>query len=306
MDVSVIIVNFNTINLLRDCLTSVFTMTQDVSFEVFVSDNGSTDGSIAMIRDEFPSVCIINNGHNIGFGAANNAALKLACGKYIFYLNSDTILKNNAIKIFYDYYKVHEDERIGALGCMLTGKDGCFIHSAGTFPGFHLSIKQLAVMLAQNFILSLMYIFRIDASFLLKLRRGQCVEPFYGDVDFVTGADLFVRNNESARFDERYFLYFEDSTMQLAMKQKGLSRRIIEGPSIIHLCGASAGKDFSVMRKASFSRIQFEFSRIRFLGDRYGRHSPFVCMAKVFVFLLWCNPILFKKTMRSIPEMLSL
>ena len=94
MDVSVIIVNYNTKVLTFNCLSSVFEMVKDIQFEVIVSDNGSTDGSIEMIKENFPQVILIENGENLGFGAANNRALKIAKGKYIFYLNSDTVLLN--------------------------------------------------------------------------------------------------------------------------------------------------------------------------------------------------------------------
>lgn len=100
MDVSIIIVNYNTKELTRNCLRSIFDQTKDVDFEVIVSDNGSTDGSIEMIRAEFPQVILIENNANLGFGAANNRGLKIARGKYVFYLNSDTVLLNNAVKLF--------------------------------------------------------------------------------------------------------------------------------------------------------------------------------------------------------------
>lgn len=84
MDVSIIIVNYNTKDLTCNCLKSVFEQTEDIDFEVIVSDNGSTDGSVEMIKTEFPQVVLIENRVNLGFGAANNRGLKLAKGKYIF------------------------------------------------------------------------------------------------------------------------------------------------------------------------------------------------------------------------------
>ena len=97
MDVSIIIVNYNTCELTRNCLKSVFEQTKNIDFEVIVSDNGSKDGSVEMIKKEFPYVILIENNANLGFGAANNRGLKIAKGKYIFYLNCDTILLNNAV-----------------------------------------------------------------------------------------------------------------------------------------------------------------------------------------------------------------
>ena len=97
IDVSVIIVNYNTKLLLQNCLDSVYSQTGDIFFEVIVSDNGSTDGSIEMVKVNFPNVILIENNTNLGFGTANNRGLKIAQGKYILYLNSDTVLKNNAV-----------------------------------------------------------------------------------------------------------------------------------------------------------------------------------------------------------------
>ena len=119
MQVSVIIVNFNTRELLRNCLNSIYSQTKDISFEVIVSDNGSVDGSVEMLRSDFPQVILVDNKANLGFGTANNKGLDVAKGEFVFYLNSDTLLLNNAIKIFYDYWKQHESEQLGALGCNL-------------------------------------------------------------------------------------------------------------------------------------------------------------------------------------------
>ncbi|MGN0729950.1 glycosyltransferase [Treponema sp.] len=101
LDVSIIIVNYNTLELTKNCLKSIFEQTNGILFEVIVSDNGSTDGSIEMIKSEFPQVILIENNANLGFGAANNRGLKIEKGKYIFYLNSDTVLLNKAVKIFF-------------------------------------------------------------------------------------------------------------------------------------------------------------------------------------------------------------
>ena len=84
MDVSVIIVNYNTKDLLLNCIKSIYSVTEEVEFEIIVSDNGSTDNSLDELNKKYPEVIIVRNNKNIGFGAANNSAIKHAKGKYIF------------------------------------------------------------------------------------------------------------------------------------------------------------------------------------------------------------------------------
>jgi GT2 family glycosyltransferase len=92
MDVSVVIVSWNTRDILRGCLRSVFEQTREVTYEVFVVDNNSRDGSADMVRTEFPRVKLIENAQNRGFAAANNQGLRLALGRYALVLNPDTLI----------------------------------------------------------------------------------------------------------------------------------------------------------------------------------------------------------------------
>src|SRR5574344_754814 len=209
--VSIIIVNYNSLLLLQNCLSSIYEQTKDVSFEILVSDNGSSDGSIQMVSSLFPEVILIENKKNIGFGAANNRALALAKGKYIFYLNNDTVLKNNAVKLFVDYFESHGNEHLGAIGCTLCDNNDNPIHSSGSFASYKLCLKQLFELNITNSILSVMYVFGISPNAITRRHKQQNsrINPLEKDVDFITGADLFLRNDQFAQFDERYFLYFE-------------------------------------------------------------------------------------------------
>lgn len=302
MQVSIIIVNYNTKDFLRNCIKSVFKHTTDVEFEILVSDNGSTDGSLEMLSKDFSKVKVIANGKNLGFGAANNRALETAKGKYIFYLNSDTVLLNNAVKIFFDYFESHQKESLGAIGANLLDSDNNVIHSSGTFAGFGLSFKQLFKMLISNFILSVFYIFHISPS---RFAHSDKADFYTGEVDYVTGADLFLLNNDSARFDENFFLYFEEADLQRQLALQGKSRILINGPKIQHLCGGSVGTDFSIKRKGSFSRIQFELSRIRFL-KKYNKNPVLLFFIKLLVTIIWLNPFLIKQTKKYIKTLWSI
>ena len=103
MDVSVIIINYKTKKLTVDCIDSVYKNTDQVDFEIILVDNNSKDGTIEYISHQYPSVIIKEMEENVGFGRANNAGAELASGKYLFLLNSDTILLENTIKYFYEF-----------------------------------------------------------------------------------------------------------------------------------------------------------------------------------------------------------
>ena len=228
VDVSIIIVNYNTKILLDECLKSIYEYTKNLNFEILVSDNGSSDGSVKLIKTLYSQVILIENNDNIGFGAANNRALAKAVGKYVFYLNSDTVLLNNAVKFFFDYFEEHSDESIGALGCMLLNKEGNIIHSGGKFPSYLHSFLSLYNCLAKQICCYK------GREVTLKSLDKSCV-----DVDYVIGADLFVLNNKEAAFDERFFMYSEEVDLQYQLSKGNLRRCLITGPEIIHLCGGS-------------------------------------------------------------------
>ena len=120
MDVSIIFVNYKTKDLTINAINSVIEKTEGVDYEIFVVDNASNDGSIEAIEQEFSNINIIKNPINSGFGSANNLAIKQAKGKYIFCLNTDTLLVNNAIKIMFDFMEKKENSKIDNYDKYLT------------------------------------------------------------------------------------------------------------------------------------------------------------------------------------------
>lgn len=304
MDVSIIIVNYNTCTLLRNCLRSIYDKTNGISFEILISDNDSSDGTSEMISSEFPEVKFIENHKNLGFGAANNRALDIASGKYVFYLNSDTLFENNAIKIFFDYWELNSDkDSIGALGCNLLNSSKKVIHSCGNFPNSYKLIDEYIHAVYGVYKLSLLHMIS-SKSFPYSDPDETCPQKT-GEVDYITGADLFMKNDISARFDERYFMYCEESDLQYSLKKSGKKRIIIDGPEIIHLKGCSAAKaNDAVHIHASFSHIYNTISRIIFMKKYH--HYPAVCILKILVLVLWLNPYLYKKTKKYIPQLLAI
>ena len=116
-DVSIIIVNYNTLHVLQPCIDSIVENTRDINYEIIVVDNGSIDGSVEALTND-QRITFIPTGENLGFGRANNRGLERAIGRYIFFLNSDTLLKNNAIKMLFDFAGQYPSQ-LGALGCIL-------------------------------------------------------------------------------------------------------------------------------------------------------------------------------------------
>jgi GT2 family glycosyltransferase len=235
MDVSVIIVSYNTAALLRDCLRSVHRHTSDIHYEIIVVDNDSRDGSPEMVIKEFPEVILLKNMANEGFGKANNAGYKLTNGKYVLFLNSDTLLIGNAIKEFYDFMERPENQDVYACGGKLLQNDLIPTKSYGNFPSV------LEIML---------YAVRIDRLLpsIVKDKISTGAIPEYSipfNVDYIVGADMFVRKSAvypELPFDEDFFLYFEETELCHRLKQRGFRAVIIPDISIVHLEGRSSSE----------------------------------------------------------------
>mgnify|MGYP002856835609 CR=1 FL=1 len=310
LDVSIIIVNYNTKQLLADCLNSIYEQTKDISFEVIVSDNGSNDGSIEMIKADFPTVILIENNKNLGFGAANNRGLAIAKGKYIFYLNSDTILLNNAVKIFFDYWEENrEKENIGALGTNLIDADGNYSWSYGSIYGEFSSTNELlkdrTKLLIGSYKAAIRhYVFRRK---LREVHKKKNVSYYTGIVGYISGADLFLLNNNYARFDENIFLYYEETDLEYQLTRAGFVCRIIDGPKIIHLEGGSEKKNaLEVVDLASFSKINLFKSCIYFFKKNKIATPLQVFRLKIITLLIWLNPLIIRKTKSYIRPMLKI
>lgn len=298
MDVSIIIVNYNTKELTKNCLTSIYEHTCDIDFEVIVSDNGSTDGSIEMIRTEFPQIVLIENKTNLGFGAANNRGLKKAKGKYIFYLNSDTVLLNNAVKMFFDYWENSpEKENIGALGGILLDENLEVTHSGGDLPTYeqicavqkqfllgHIKWSVCKVFGLQNFVLN----------YWMKKKTNKNV--VHGKIGYITGADLFIRNDKFAHYDEHFFLYYEETDLQNRLVLAGKINFLIEGPLIIHI-EKKREKNFPI---TTFSVVQSQRSALYYVKKNLRRDMR---KLKFLTLLDWINPFELKLTKEYIKEL---
>ncbi|MDQ1141126.1 glycosyltransferase family 2 protein [Pedobacter agri] len=247
IEVSVIIVNYNTKDLLRQCLKSLYENTSGVSFEVILSDNQSVDGSLEMLHKYFPKVICIENKDNLGFGKANNAAIKIAKGKYLFLLNTDTYFLNNAIKILFDFMEMKENQSIGCCGGDLFDKDGNKQASYGNFPTLLDAVSQLGFYKFYK----RYYETKITGG---VLNQDQTIKK----VDYVCGADMFIRTtvlNEVGLFDEDFFLYFEETELSYRMTKAGYNSILVPSAKIVHLEGGSqASESFNFFKIKVFSK----------------------------------------------------
>lgn len=251
MEISIIIVNYNTIDLTIQCIKSIFEFTEGISFEVIVVDNGSVDHSVERIKSEFFNVNVIAANDNLGFGKANNLGAKYAIGKYLFLLNSDTILIENSIKILLDFYRNNEEKlKIGALGAILIDENQNIINSGGDFPTVDKYVK----------------------AYLKKsIEEYEIVERYeYQQIGFVTGADLMISKSiydEIGGFDENFFLYYEETDLQKRIQNLGYTNYIITTTRIIHLEGGSD----TGQKVSNFKRTVIHQSRNRFLRKHDGK-----------------------------------
>lgn len=232
MDVSVILVNYNTIDLTKDCIESIFEKTHGISFEIILVDNDSHDGSQKHFSED-KRITFIESDGNIGFGRANNLGVKKATGKYIFFLNTDTLLVNNAIKCFFDYCENHATDKIGGIGCLLQDKEGNTIHSFAKFPTLTRNLR--------DFLVAPIYK-KIGKTYQRYDTTDDDLTKDSFRVDYVTGADLFVSRkviDECGGFDPDFFMYFEETEMQHRWSRAGYPSTIIKTPKIIHLEGGS-------------------------------------------------------------------
>lgn len=228
MDVSIIIVNYNTKDLTLQCLESVYSFTKGLTFEVIVVDNSSNDDSIAKIKQFYPQTKLIESDKNLGFGIANNLGYQNSKGEFIFLLNSDTILINNAIKILWEFLNKHEN--IAIAGGQLYAKDGLTkVHSYScVFPSIFMEIDQLFV---HSF-----------TKIIEKKRYENIKKNGFFQVAFVTGADMMLRRSDIENigfFDPLFFLYFEETELAYRYFINGKISVFVPEAKIIHLEGGS-------------------------------------------------------------------
>ena len=244
MDASIIIINWNTRDLLIECINSVYSTTRGINFDIWVVDNGSSDGSVQALRELFPDVNVIENQSNLGFAKACNQALKLMESKFAILLNSDTILTDGAIKTVLD--TMEKDPDIGLCGAQLLNPDGTKQNSIANTPS-------LATELLNKSLLRRLFPQKYPG------KERDFAEPI--EVESIIGAFMAVRKeamDEVGMLDESYFFFFEETDWCIRMKKKGWKVVHHPGAKVYHLQGQTVrkikykGKDRVLEIKVSF------------------------------------------------------
>ncbi|MBI2355815.1 MAG: glycosyltransferase family 2 protein [Candidatus Doudnabacteria bacterium] len=224
MDLSIVIVNFNTKKLLQKCLESVFASQTNCQFEVLVSDNGSVDGSVEMVKAEFPKVKLLENKANLGFAKGNNAALKQASGRYILLLNSDTEVRPDTFDLSIKYMDSHSN--VGALSPKILLPNGELDQAARRkFPNPWNSFLRL-------------FGFKQYSDYNATSPIDEEVE-----IDSGVGAYLMVRKSvidQVGLLDEQFFMYGEDLDWCWRIKEAGYKVMYYPKPVVIHYKYGSA------------------------------------------------------------------
>lgn len=233
-DLSVIIVSYNTKDLLRKCLIALAEASRELSTQITVVDNASRDESPQMVRSLFPEVEVLENTENLGFSKASNQGLRIAKGDFVLLLNSDAIVSESSMGEMMDYMK--RNPKIGVLGPKIYNTDGSVQEVARTFP------QPIHFLFGRRSPLTKLF---PNASFVrryLIMRERDKGEPF--EVDWVSGACMMIRSEvvkEVGLLDEAFFMYWEDADYCKRVKVSGWKVHCLPTARVVHDEGSSSG-----------------------------------------------------------------
>jgi len=260
MDLSIITVNWKVKDLLEKCLRSVYEQTKDISFEVFVVDNDSGDGSVEMVREKFPQVSLTASNDNLGFAKGNNIAVKDAKGRYILLLNPDTEILDNAIGKMVKFMDNHPG--CGIAGCKLLNPDLTLQPSVRRFPTF---LSQALILL------KLHHLFPHSAPM-----RHYLAEDFdytkTQPADQVMGAFFMIRKKVIEKIgllDEKFWIWFEEVDYCKRTKEAGFKILYTPEAKIIHYYGQSFKQVYNVKKQKDFNKsLTYYFKKHQPLWQR--------------------------------------
>lgn len=252
MNLSIIIVNWNTREMLSNCLASLKEHSDSNNVKVIVVDNASKDGSSAMVRTQFPWVRLINSGGNIGFGKANNLAMPYADTEFVLFFNPDTIVFKDSIAKMVTF--MESNSAVGALGCKMIFPDGV-VQPLGLqwFPSPFTELLSMLFISQRTHEGLRTYLPYIDPN------KNSYVSKLYGGCLMVRKSVL----DQIGWFDDRFFMYCEDVDLCRRITDSGWKLYYLSDAEIIHFCGGAGGEtssNFSVLMKCeSISKLMQKY-----------------------------------------------
>ncbi len=276
---SIVILSYNTKDLLRDCLTSLNKVRGEINFEVIVPDNGSLDGSSEMVKKEFPWVKkVIKIGKNLGFAAGNNKATPFVSGEYVLFLNSDTVVYKKTLSGIINY--MDENRSVGSSTCKVVLKDGSLDKDTRrSFITPWIGLTHIYLKLDRIFPTSRLF---------AKYWYGYVPDNQVHEVDAIQGAFFLVRKkvlDEVKWFDEDYFLDGEDIDLSWKIRNAGWGIVYYPQVSILHLKGASKGKNKKVRDVPIKERLKYRMTGITSMELFYKKHlwSKYPLIINLFI-----------------------
>jgi GT2 family glycosyltransferase len=257
---SIVIVSWNTADILVQCLESVFAHAPEAPFEVWVVDNASHDGSPERVRQEFPQVKLLANRENGGFAAGNNQAIRQATGAYVLLLNPDTIVYAGALQTLVDY--LDDNPEVGACGSRVLNADGSLQESCYVAPTLGREVLRM---------------FHLDGR--IRYRMETWDRQTARAVDALLGACILARREillAIGLMDEGYFMFSEEIDLCYRIRQAGWGVHYVPWAEIVHLGGQSTQQ----VKTAMF--LQLYAGKVRYMRKHYGR-----LQAALYKIILW-------------------
>ncbi|WP_338133038.1 glycosyltransferase family 2 protein [Photobacterium phosphoreum] len=275
-----ILVSYNTELLTLDCIRSIHEHVKGINFEVILVDNDSKDNTIKLVETSYPDTIIIQNMTNLGFGSANNIGVKRAKGKYCFFLNTDTILLNNAVKILFDAI-TSNDEISAVCGNLDDENELPAISYSSQFTGIKFEIKGLFF----NFTDKL----KIFNNIFNYSSKHKIIPGSLSGADFMISKDV---PDQISGFDENFFLYYEETDLFLRLNKNGCKVASIPNAKIIHLEGKSEKVKEKTLERTFNSR---NFYFIKHHSQLYKHICDFIfkltCKTRIVIFSFFKNEV---------------
>ena len=260
MDLSIVIVSYNTKELLGRCIKSIVKLTKGIEYEITLVNNASTDGSRDIVKklSKRKKITLINNSKNLGFGQANNVGIKRSCGKYILLLNSDTKVNDNVLGEMIEW--MNNKPSVGIATCALKYPDGRVQATGGYFPTlpkvffWMLFIDDIPVL---DGVIKPFHPMHGHLPFL----KGEQFYKKEREIDWITGAFMLVRKEvfgEVGGFDKDYFMYTEETDLCYRVKRAGWKVWFIPKWDVIHVGGGSSNSDFPIIAEFKGVKIFYQ------------------------------------------------